>query len=239
MKGLNVRPVKGRENGSVDDNNSLVTIMRILIADDHALFRDGLRHILYEIDKDAEVVEASDFDEVEEQISDDYDLVLLDLNMPGRNPTDGVAAVRAAAPTTPLIVVSANDTRKDISDAMRAGASGFLPKTSNADAMIDAIRRVLTGHVYLPPEDLIKNPPAPSDGSDPRLARLTNRQREVLRLLAQGKSNKEIAKMLNLVEGTVKVHVTAILRAMNVNNRTHAVILAAQLGLDKEKRSGE
>ncbi|KAA5604866.1 response regulator transcription factor [Roseospira marina] len=226
--------------------------MRILIADDHGLFRDGLRLVLTELDPALEILEASTFDEAITRASEPpgVDLVLLDLVMPGMTWNEGLTALKQRVGETPLVVLTAAEDRRLVADAVRLGASGFIPKTSSSKVMIGALRLVLSGGVYLPPALLEDGEvaslkaalplgmnsaeamadPAATAMNSPAAASLTPRQREVLGLLGQGKSNKEIARVLDLSEGTVKLHVTAILKALKVHNRTGAVVAAARLG---------
>lgn len=213
--------------------------MKILIADDHELFRDGLRHVLDQLGGPLTIVEASDFAQavavVEQQT--DIDIVLLDLSMPGMTWNEGIQRLKDLLPdSVPIIVLSASDDRRHVLQAVNLGASGFIPKTSSSRVMLSALKLVLSGGVYLPPA-LLEAGGSQGDGMGGSMAGehavsfLTPRQREVLALLGQGKSNKEIARVLQLAEGTVKLHVTAILKALNVNNRTRAVVAASQLGL--------
>jgi DNA-binding NarL/FixJ family response regulator len=213
--------------------------MKILIADDHELFRDGLRHVLDQLGGPLTIVEASDFDQALSTVEreKDIDIVLLDLSMPGMSWNDGLQRLKEQLPpTTPVIVLSASDDRRHVLQAVNLGAAGFIPKTSSSRVMLSALKLVLSGGVYLPPA-LLENGAQGLDGtggpmaSENAVSFLTPRQREVLALLGQGKSNKEIARVLQLAEGTVKLHVTAILKALNVNNRTRAVVAASQLGL--------
>lgn len=233
--------------------------MRILIADDHELFRDGLRLVLGELGPDVVVEHASSYDEALAVVARSRDggvpfnVVLLDLVMPGMPWTDGLAAMNLAAPDSAVVILSASDDRRLVLETVRRGAKGFIPKTSSSRLMLSALRLVLSGGVYLPPAVLddgaggqaaeAADPMAHLDGHAPAAGAagaaaldavdvpLTPRQREVLALLGQGKSNKEIARILDLSEGTVKLHVTAILKALNVNNRTGAVVAASRLGL--------
>jgi len=213
--------------------------MKLLIADDHELFRDGLRHVLEQLGEGLTLIEACDFPSTLELAHQekDIDIVLLDLSMPGMNWTDGLTQLRQVLPeTVPVIVLSASDERRHVLQAVNLGAAGFIPKTSSSRIMLSALKLVLSGGVYLPPALLDHSGPSNEGlpialGNDTVLGALTPRQREVLTLLGQGKSNKEIARVLQLAEGTVKLHVTAILKALNVNNRTRAVVAAAQLGL--------
>ena len=213
--------------------------MYILIADDHELFRDGLRHVLTQLDASVSVFEASDYPsaialaDAEPRIN----IVLLDLSMPGLPWNEGLQTLRQKLPSeVPIIVLSASDDRRHVLQAVNLGAAGFIPKTSSSRVMLSALKLVLSGGVYLPPALLDQSSEhgygdGGVAGQDGAASFLTPRQREVLVLLGQGKSNKEIARVLQLAEGTVKLHVTAILKALNVNNRTRAVVAASQMGL--------
>ncbi len=210
--------------------------LRILVADDHALFRAGLRHLLKDSGGEPEIVEARDFQETAQCLSQakDFDLLLLDLNMPGMEGFAGVRQLCAQAPDVPIVVVSVRDRAEDVRRALDAGAMGYIPKSSTPEVMVSALQLVLAGGIYLPPNLLgDSTTELGSDGAgdgDPQselLKRLTPRQRDVLALLAEGKSNKEIAEVLGLAPGTVKIHISRILRAFGVQNRTQAVITAA------------
>jgi DNA-binding NarL/FixJ family response regulator len=204
--------------------------LRILLADDHALFRAGLRHLLTNFGDRLQIEEAYDYDNTAARLSelDDLDLLLLDLNMPGMRGISAVEELRALAPDVPIIVISVRETAEDVRKAIDAGAMGYIPKSSTPEVMMSALQLVLSGGIYLPPHLLQELPAAEngSDGSDDQLARLTPRQRDVLRLLAKGQSNKQIADVLGLAPGTVKIHISRILRAFKVQNRTQAVIAA-------------
>jgi len=209
--------------------------LRILLADDHALFRAGLRHLLTDFGDRLQIEEAYDYDNTAALLSelDDLDLLLLDLNMPGMRGIAAVEELCALAPDVPIIVISVRETPDDVRKAIDAGAMGYIPKSSTPEVMMSALQLVLSGGIYLPPH-LLQEVPAGhssaaengSDESDDQLARLTPRQRDVLRLLAQGQSNKQIAEVLGLAPGTVKIHISRILRAFKVQNRTQAVIAA-------------
>ncbi len=209
--------------------------MRILVADDHALFREGLVLQIQQMDETAEVEEAADLDTALEQVRGGapLDLVLVDLAMPGTPWRDVLPAMREAAPDLPLVVLSASEERRDIEDALKLGAAGYIPKSSSTKVMLKALNLVLDGGVYLPPEILNEyRAAAPTEGAAAAEGPgLTPRQTDVLRLMGKGLSNKEIAHELNVSEGTVKLHVTAILRALGVGNRTHAVIAATERGV--------
>jgi DNA-binding NarL/FixJ family response regulator len=210
--------------------------MKILIADDHALFREGLHQVLSQLGEPLTIVEAGDFPQAltAAERETDIEVVLLDLAMPGMEWNDGLQRLKELLPeSVPIVILSASDDRRHVLEAINMGAAGFIPKTSSSRVMLSALKLVLSGGVYLPPALLQQGAhgfdgPMPSEGS---VSFLTPRQREVLALLGEGQSNKEIARVLTLAEGTVKLHVTAILKALGVNNRTRAVVAASQLGL--------
>jgi DNA-binding NarL/FixJ family response regulator len=214
--------------------------MRFLIADDHGLFRQGCRLLLEELSPGAEIIEAGDFDQVEKAIKGqpEFDLILLDLKMPGLDEIEGIKRVRQLAPSAPLVIVSALDDPYYAQRAMDCGAAGYIPKSSNHTVIQSALQMILAGGHYVPPAMLSQprgKPERPSrSGPSDNLnsvARdaLTPRQLDVMRYLAQGKSNKGIAVALGLSEGTVKVHVAAILKTLKADNRTQAVLLASNM----------
>ena len=220
--------------------------MRFLVADDHAVFRVGLFYLLQRLDPEAEVLEASDYAEALEiaEREESIDLILVDLLMPGIEGYSGISSLRDRARSAPIIVVSARENQADVQASFDNGAMGYLPKSSSSEVMLNAIRLVLAGGMYLPPALLGKKEgDTRADGLEtsfgqPRLSErvarsLTRRQRDVMRLLALGRSNKAIAQELDLAEGTVKVHVSAIFKALNVTNRTEAVITAGKIEADE------
>lgn len=209
--------------------------MKVLLADDHALFREGVRLVLESlVDAPLEVIEASDFIQALAVIRNDgtVEIGLVDLDMPGMDGFSGIEALKRACPALHLVVVSASEDPHDVRRALDAGAQGYIAKSSPSSAMIDGIRSVLSGEIYLSPKfALTADGHVPSGGECEQFKQvLTPRQRDVLAMLRQGKSNKEIARDLDLAEITVKLHVTAILRALGVENRTQAAILAAGTG---------
>lgn len=209
--------------------------MKVLLADDHALFREGFRLVLEGLaDQPVDVVEASDFVQALAAVRSDpgIHIGLVDLNMPGMDGFSGIEALHRAAPDLCLVIVSASEAPQDIRRALDAGAVGYISKSSRSADMMEAIRQVLNGDTFVSPN--LEVPPTQSsfaDDSERMKRALTPRQRDVVSMLRQGKSNKEIARDLDLAEITVKLHVTAILRTMGVDNRTQAAILAAKLGL--------
>lgn len=216
--------------------------MKVLLADDHPLMREGVRHVLAQLDESVTLLEAQDFPTLY-AVADahaDLDLALVDLNMPGLPGIEGVAQFRSRHPAIPLVVLSASESRHDIQRVLDVGALGYIPKASPPAVMLTALELVLSGGIYVPP--VLLEPERGLAGHDAAAfaalhhAGLTTRQLEVLRLLVQGCPNKVIARKLDLTEGTVKIHVTAIFRALGVANRTEAVLAAQRLGLDIEPR---
>ncbi len=216
------------------NNGSASPALKVILADDHTLFRGGFALLFKQLEAGAIVLEAGDLaDALTLAVQHpDADLMLLDLNMPGMNGVDGIRQVAAAHPQLPVVVLSASEARESVQDAIAAGALGFIPKSSSTAVMLSAVRLVLSGGVYLPAQLLMAqqaSPPCSLAQDEP--VRLSGRQREVLRLLAAGMSNKQICRELDLGEGTIKVHIAAIFRALDVSNRTEAANTARRLGL--------
>ena len=210
--------------------------MNILLADDHVLFRSGMRYILAEFGDGVVIHEVGSGEELLEAVrSQGFDLVLMDMMMPGMSQGDVISMIRALHPKLPIVIVSMLDTPSVIRGAVSSGASGFIPKTSTSSLMTEAIRLVLAGGVYLPPSVLAVEDAVPAEEGGglplPPDARLTRQQRAVLAELSVGKSNKEIAQSLSISEATVKVHLAAIMRTLKVHNRTQVVLAARQHNL--------
>ena len=211
--------------------------LRILVADDHPLIRVGLWHILRQLCENLDLVEVETLDDTLAALTEDepFDLVLLDLLMPGMSGYVSLQQICERVSGTPVIVISVKERSDDVTRAIRAGAVGYIPKSMSPDKLLSALRLILAGGVYLP-QRLVGGGESIDDrqggglrqvaGAEGRLSQLTPRQREVLTLLAEGKSNKEIAGELGLAAGTVKIHVSSILKVLNVSNRTLAVIAA-------------
>ena len=218
-------------------------MMKILIADDHALFREGLHYTLQALDKNVEILEANNGTEAVQIVRHfpDLDLVLMDLDMPGLNGYEGLIHLRGDYPELPIVIVTASEYEQDMIRIMKTGAAGYIPKSSTSQEMLNAIRQILNGDVYVPDlgassgtfhiRQASRNSILPPETDPAHEYELTPRQREVLRLMCDGLSNKNIAGHLGMAEGTVKIHVTAILKAMSATNRTQAVILAREAGI--------
>lgn len=205
---------------------------RIVIADDHPLFRGALRQALCDIYPDVRIEEAGSLDDVVAVLEngDEPDLILLDLMMPGVQGFSGLMYLRAQYPGIPAVVVSANEDAPVIRRSLDFGASGFVPKSATVDEIRSALAAVLDGEVWVPAGiDLSED----DDGVDAqvatRLATLTPQQVRVLMMLSQGLLNKQIAYELSVSEATVKAHVSAILQKMGVESRTQAVIAAGRI----------
>jgi len=214
---------------------------RVLVADDHTLFRRGLGLVLLNLFDGIEVLEAQDADEalavLERQA--DIDLVLLDLAMPGMEGFAGLRLIRERWPDLPVVMLSAVTNSDDIMATIRAGARGYILKSSSDEALKHALLLVLSGETYLPSQIFLEGgmlgaqpaEEAAQIASENPLSRLTDRQRDVLVLLMEGQSNKEIARELGLLESTIKAHVKMILNKLNAANRTQAAMIASALGL--------
>jgi DNA-binding NarL/FixJ family response regulator len=205
---------------------------RLVIADDHPLFRGALREAVSGVFAATDIAEAGSLDEAVELLERgvDVDLVLLDLTMPGVRGFSGLMYLRAQYPAVPVIIVSANDDPAVIRRCMEFGASGFIPKTQPIEAMRDAIGRVLAGGVWTPPDvDLGAGADAETAEMVARLSSLTPQQVRVLMMLSEGLLNKQIAYELSVSEATIKAHVSAILQKLGVESRTQAVIAAAKI----------
>ena len=205
--------------------------MKILHADDHPMFREGLRFFLQLLDTQVTVLEASNVKATLDKLALEWpvDLLLLDLQMPGMGELEGFLAIRRSYPALPVVIVSGIKDPQMIRTLLDAGARGYIPKFAGSEQLLDALRRVLGGEVYLP--DAVFLPPSQSSSNNGESAPLTSRQLQILPLLAEGMPNKRIADVLGLTEGTVKQHLKDLFRRLNANNRTQAVSEARRLGL--------
>jgi DNA-binding NarL/FixJ family response regulator len=208
-----------------------------LICDDHEMMREALGGAVGLGWPDAEVVQASDFPAAWRAAAGGPDLIISDLVMPGAGPVDGVRGLIAAAPASPVLVVTGNDDDAVLLELLRLGVAGFAPKTSRSAVIEAAIRLILAGGRYLPPRlaELAIGQALPGSVSEPApgsaTARLTERQTEVLRMIAAGQSNKEIARVLDLSPATIKAHAAAAFAALGAVNRTEAVMRAREIRL--------
>ncbi|HLO77492.1 MAG TPA: response regulator transcription factor [Magnetospirillum sp.] len=215
--------------------------MKILVADDHKLVRDGLKPFLQELATDVEVLDAANIDEalIAVTAAQDLGLVLLDLMMPGMDGLKGLEALRAKCPTVPIVIVSGFSSRDHVVAAVQAGAAGFIPKTVSGTAMVNALRLVLSGEKYLPSSTFFDDPghqmsiptaTAKPTGVPHPFDKLSRREAEILALLVEGRTNKEIALCLDLQEITIKVHLRNVYRKIGAANRAQAVRIAMSSG---------
>ncbi len=204
-------------------------MLKIILADDHTLFREGMRHHLKRLDEEMTILEADSHDATLKLLADhpDADLALVDLHMPGRaDDLSGLTEMLEQTETVPVVVLSGSENFDEVHQVIKAGAMGFIPKHEHVDVMLCALQLVLSGSVYIPPllmssQSAARNNPA----------KLTPKQVQVLRQLCDGCSNKEIGLNMNLSEATIKGHISAIFRELGVHNRTQAASIARQRGL--------
>jgi len=205
---------------------------RVLIVDDHALVRDGMRSLLEISFPECAILEAGSLAEAVDVLGAerDVDMVLLDLNIPDVSRFSGLNQLREGFPSIPIVMVSGTLDRITVREALAAGAAGFVPKSLKRNEMVEALRQVLEGEIFVPE---IYEDDAMANEQSAILARidtLTPQQRTVLRHLVNGKLNKHIAYELDVSMTTVKAHVSAILQKLNAYSRTQAVILAHRVG---------
>ena len=193
-----------------------------LIADDHAVFRQGLRAVLGRLDPEARVIETESFTDAValSATHPGVTLIVADLRMPDRDGFSGMRELRKGWPATPILALSASEQADDVFLALEAGASGYVPKSASASRLIEVMQLVMHGGIYVPRE-LIDGRSAPVR---PPAAALTGRQQEILALVVEGCSNKEIARRMSIRSGTVKAHLAAIMRHFGVNNRVRLML---------------
>lgn len=213
--------------------------MNILIADDHALVRENLGAFLSRFPIRANVVEAGTLDEAVEAASSlsSLGLIILDLMMPGMHGIAGINVMVERFPDTPIVVLSGSTRQDDIDGALQLGAKGFIPKIFSGKEMIEALRKVLDGEIFIPDMAAHANgptreqaAPAQPQQESEEFKQLTARERQVLGFLVKGNPNKTIARELGLQEITVKVHLQNVYRKLGVSNRTHTVAKLLELG---------
>jgi DNA-binding NarL/FixJ family response regulator len=226
------------------DNTTAPGTMKILVVDDHPLVLQALKGVLHQLDAEVDVFDASSADSARElaRAHADADLMLLDLGLPGADGFSLLEELRNDYPAVPVVVLSGSESREAVTRALQLGAMGYIPKRYSNDVLIGALRLVLSGGLYVPPAVLpvAGGPTAEKPGPQaapaaatirPEDLGLTPRQSEVLALVLQGLPNKLICRRLNLAEPTVKVHMQAVLRALDAQNRVQAVIAASRRGL--------
>jgi DNA-binding NarL/FixJ family response regulator len=209
-------------------------MFEILVADDHKLLREGLKPFLTELADDAVILEAATFRETIDVAAGTQGLrlILLDLTMPGMNGMGGIEILRAEHPDVPVVILSGDSRRETVLNALQAGASGFIAKTVSGAALVNALRLVLAGETYLPPSttdgDDDGDAPAPAAPPPSRLEGINGRDREILALVVEGLTNKEIGRRIGLQEVTIKAHLRSLYRRIGATNRAQAVRITLQ-----------
>ncbi|MCH4562475.1 MULTISPECIES: response regulator [Halomonas] len=220
---------------------------KLLIADDHPLFREAIGRVIRDGFEDSEILETQDLESTLAltQQHEDLDLILLDLNMPGMHGLSGLLQLRNEAPTIPVVIISAEEEKQVILQAVTYGAVGFITKSSPREQMTHAIAQILDGNIYLP-SDIIRasgtarrNSPRDEHAiTTQQLEALTRKQLQVLEHMTRGESNKMIAYHLDIAETTVKAHVSAILRKLGVHNRVQAILSASDIDFSAYLKRG-
>ncbi|GAC1529834.1 MAG: response regulator transcription factor [Ramlibacter sp.] len=210
--------------------------MKVLVVDDHPLYRSGVVHTLHDTVPGLDVIECASPGAAMERLDAglEVQLMILDLQMPGFQGTESLRIVRSRRPDVPVLVLSANEDPKVVRECVELGAFGFVPKSAPGDVLPSALHQVLSGGVFLPPSSLSVDLPASAaqhDAWSKLGARLTDRQRQVLLGIVQGKPNKVIARDLKLSDATIKTHVSHIFDALVVSSRTEAVYALARAGI--------
>ncbi len=204
--------------------------MKILIADDHALFRDHLALILEEIAPETVIIQVSAFSQALKilQKEQDVNLMFVDLDMPDMKWEDTVLQLKEIINDLQIVVISASEDVRQIRKIINMNIKGYIPKRADSKIIKEALKKILNGSIYIPPalENTQNETVSKMIGKT-----LTNRQSQVLDLIAQGKSNKQIAYEMGVSEATVKLHINALLRSLKVTNRTQAVVTAQKMGL--------
>jgi two-component system nitrate/nitrite response regulator NarL len=224
-----------------EERSTVSAPVRLLVVDDHTLFRRGLIALLSLHGEAVEVIgEAANADEAQRRASElQPDLVLLDNHLPGVRGIEALPGLQQAAPKARVLMLTVSEDEDDLAAALKAGASGYVLKTIEGDALVDAIRRCVGGESVVSPELTSKlvgalrsasQPEAAAAPADP-LSALSPREREIVRLVANGLSNKEIARSLAITEATVKIHVQHLLRKLNLKSRVQAAVFAAGCGI--------
>jgi two-component system, NarL family, nitrate/nitrite response regulator NarL len=205
--------------------------MKILHADDHSMFREGLGFFLKLLDAQVVPLEAGNLQSTLDKLAleSPVDLLLLDLEMPGMNGLEGFYVIRRRYPDLPIAIVSGVNDVRIIRTLLDGGARGYIPKLAGSEQLMNALRRILQGEIYLP--DALFIPASLSTAGDDNASPLTSRQKEILPLLAEGMPNKQIAGALGVTEGTIKQHLKDLFKRLGARNRTQAVKEARRLGL--------
>lgn len=201
--------------------------MKILIADDHALFKNYISKYIHELNKESTIFEFSDFSQSLKFLQKEkMDIAIFDLNILEPNAEKNISEIQHNAPDSKIVIVSSSENVPQIKKIINTGISGYIPRSTDLNFLKEAFRQILEGNSYIPASLQEDEQPCKIDSKF-----LTNRQSQVLDLIAEGKSNKQIAYEMGVSEATVKLHINALLRSLKVSNRTEAVITAQKIGL--------
>ena len=218
-------------------------MLKLLVVEDHALVREGLVRLLAQVDEAVTVIGKGDFESALTVLDteEDFDLIMLDLALPGIDGFSGLDILRKRFPAIPVAVVSAYDDVPTVTRVMNLGASGFIPKAFSGEALLSAVRDILDGNIFRPGTqtnaarlDSVTAVPPFKVAVRPEEIGLTDRQAQVLALMVRGMSNRDIAEQLALSEGTVKIHATAVFKTLGVTSRTQALVTVSRYGIDFE-----
>lgn len=208
--------------------------MKVLITDEQSLFRDGLSLRLKQINQDISIIQSSNLAEMQKILSNDsdIDILIMDIDLAELNAAEIINKIKSIAPSTKIVAISSSEDTRNIKKILSLGVKGYIPKRSDSNILSGALKLILDGGTYIPTAMLDNGIDYSAYSStSPLKKNLTNRQSQVLDLIAQGKSNKQIAYDMGVSEATVKLHINALLRSLKVNNRTQAVITAQKMGL--------
>ena len=209
--------------------------MKVLITDEQSLFRDGLSLRLKQINPNITIIQTSTLAEMQKLLLEniDTDIILIDIDLAELNAAEIIGKIKTIAPNTKIVAISSSEEIRNIKKILSLGVKGYITKKSDSNILSGALKLILDGGTYLPPTLLENQTPYINSEKNSGFLKknLTNRQSQVLDLIAQGKSNKQIAYDMGVSEATVKLHINALLRSLKVNNRTQAVITAQKLGL--------
>ncbi len=203
--------------------------MKILVVDDHALFREGLVYMLGKLETETTIIEANNYEEAVALLEShlDLDLALFDLSMPGKDGFSLLDYCRKQFPLVSVVILSASKNSADLSRAIKAGALGFIPKDTTSKVMLSALQLIMTGERYIPASMSLQPQLNDIDNA------LTPRQQQVASMMMKGFSNKKIALEIGIAEATIKMHVTSIFKRLGVQNRTEATLAMQQLGMSE------
>lgn len=211
---------------------------KIIIVDDHPLFRQALCQSIKETFSNINIIEANCFENMQSVVSEnlDTDIILLDLSMPGVKGFSGLLFLRGQHPEIPVVVVSGNERSDIIAKSISFGASGFIPKSSPLEVIVEALNTITLGNIWIPENfDNISSVDSEKNVIAQKIGTLTEKQFKVFTLITEGLLNKQIADIMNVSEATVKAHITAIFNKLDLSNRSQVIIAARELDINSNE----